>query len=155
MIKLNNCQLLNESELKKYKKAKSRAEEERYLAALFIKGLRGSRYLRMKTELANQCLWGSNSYPGTVTETYDMAMTYRSPDRGTCSRDTGNRLEGLSFLNNDGTQREEGVPGTDGQLWINTTCFRCKQPGHRANVCPSTTGRGSRKDASESTEEHS
>ena len=100
MIKLINDQPFNESELKKYKKAKSRAEE-RYLATLFIKGLSENKYLRMKTELANQCSWGSNSYPSTVTEAYDMAMTYRIPDENSCRRDGGGRLQGLSFLNNE------------------------------------------------------
>ena len=152
MIKLSNEEPFSKNELKKYKKAKNRAEE-RFLAALFIKGLRGIKYLRMKTDLANQCTWGRNSYPSTVTEAYDMAMTYRSPDGNSHGRDNRNRLEGLSFMNNDGAQNREGVPGTDGQLWINNTCFRCNQPCHRANVCQLAAGRGGNNGANDSNKE--
>ena len=110
-IKLNNEQPFNKSELKKYKKAKHRAEE-RYLAALFIKGLRGNKFLRMKTELANQCSWGSNSYPSTVTEAYNMAMAYKSPDGNSCGRDSGNRIEGLSFITEKEYRERTGSYGS-------------------------------------------
>ena len=137
--KLDKSEPFDSTELKKYTKAKNKAEE-RYLAALFIKGLSGNKFNRLKTELANQYSWGSNSYPSTITDAYDMAMTYRSPEGGHRGRN-GNGLEGLSFLNNRGDQGQ-GVPGTDGQLWPNTICFECNQPGHRANVCPVAANSG-------------
>ena len=64
---------LKDDEMKKYIKARKLAEE-RWLAGMFIQGLSSSKYKRMKAELANQYNWGTNSYPQTIPEAYDMAL---------------------------------------------------------------------------------
>ena len=98
----------------------------------------------MKDKLANQFSWGSNKYPSDITAAYDMAMNYKSTDNGHRDRQRNRSgLDGLSFSQNDNgrsTGNQQAVPGTDGRTWYNTVCYQCGQPGHKAALCPESTG---------------
>ena len=67
ITKIDADKPLDEAELRRYKGAKVKATEQ-YLAALFIKGLSNSKYSRLKTDLANQFMWGNNNYPVTLAD---------------------------------------------------------------------------------------
>ena len=79
IAKLNTGKGFDDMEMATYSKAKAQAEE-RWLAALFFEGLSNTKYVRLKADLANQCMWGNNLYPKTVTEAYELAMRYKSSD---------------------------------------------------------------------------
>lgn len=60
-----------------YSKAKTKAED-RYMVALFIKGLNNAKYnSKLKADLTNQCTWGSNQCPKTMTASYKVALHFK------------------------------------------------------------------------------
>jgi hypothetical protein len=56
--------------------AKAKAKE-RYLAVAMLSTADNSRYSKLKEELENDYKKGSNHYPKTVTEAYNLIVNYR------------------------------------------------------------------------------
>ena len=116
--KLQEGKHLDESKHKQYVRARAKAEDT-FLASLFIRGLGGHKYGKLKDELANQCSWGSNKYPNDITAAYKMVMNCKSTNSSRRDHQrNGNGLDGLSFSQNDygrNTGNQQAVAGTDGR----------------------------------------
>ena len=115
--------------------------EEKFLASLFIKGLSGHKYGKLKDELSNQCSWGNNNYPEDITAAYEMALNYCNTDNNRRDRfRNNNNINRLSFSqNNNGgnnSSNQQAVARTDSCTWYNTVCYHCGQPRHQAALNP-------------------
>jgi hypothetical protein len=90
-----------------------------------------SRYSKLAEELGNDYMKGSNHYPKTVTEAYNLIVKYQ------WSRPGGrvyNDMEGVAFTNVESmrTSRPQVIP-TD---IVAVKCYNCNKKGHYSNECP-------------------
>jgi hypothetical protein len=75
---------------------------ERYLAVAMISAYDNSRYIKLSEELENDYTKGSNHYPKTVTEAYNLIVNYQQ------SKPSGriyNDSEGVAFINIDSNRQ--------------------------------------------------
>ena len=118
---------------------KKRISRERALAIQFLKGADRKRFGNLLIELENQFTRGTDQYPPDLTSAYGMLVSYRGPKQApTASQSSGTPAllpagggGGLQFA-----QTTSPVPGLDGILHENITCFHCQGPGHYASQCP-------------------
>ena len=89
------------------KKELKEKAQERFLAYSYLKGMCKVRYGGIKEELHNEFLKGTNNYPKTVQEAYELQVGYwrKNPKRN-------NNGTGVSFFNKK------------------ITCFKCGKEGH-------------------------
>ena len=120
---------------------------ERYIAMMFLKKANRGKSGGLWTSLKNNYSRGTKQYPKTLSEVYSM-MCSHTPEHRDGKRNSGfsNRTQPgggqdvkpteLSFL------QQDVVAGTNGNVFPNITCFKCKKKGHYASVCPSAESVG-------------
>jgi hypothetical protein len=111
--------------------------KERYLAVPMLSAADNSRYSKLNEELENDYTKGSNHYPKTVTEAYNLIVNYRQ------TRPSGrvyNNAEGIAFANVESAKpsrpqasstRHEAPPDI-----ATIKCYNCNNMGHYSNECP-------------------
>jgi hypothetical protein len=120
---------LASANLKELDEAKA-TSKERYLAVAMISACDNSRYNRLSEELENDYTKGSNHYPKTITEAYNLIVNYRQ------SKPSGriyNDSEGVAFTNVDANRQHH-----DRQLRDidKVEFYNCNKKGHYSNECP-------------------
>jgi Reverse transcriptase (RNA-dependent DNA polymerase)/Zinc knuckle len=115
---------------------------ERYLAMSFILGADKLRYGRLIENLENDYLQGTDKFPETVTDAYNLLTNWKQDPRN-MMRNIGTMNDGVSFANvdtndeggvalaNAGGKRRNGPPDV-----ANITCFNCGKKGHYSSNCP-------------------
>jgi hypothetical protein len=97
-----------------------KVSRDKFITCVFLAGVDGKKYGRLKTELNNAYVAGQNNYPKTVENAVAMLSHYMN-DKGVQVADEGKGQAALtSFM----------------QKHKNVTCYRCGKKGHYANKCP-------------------
>jgi hypothetical protein len=109
--------------------AKSTAKE-RYLAVAMLSACDNSRYNRLSEELENDYTKGSNHYPKTVTEAYNLIVNYR---QSKSIVRIYNDSEGVAFVNVDANRQPRDRQFRDIEK---VKCYNCNKKGHYSDECP-------------------
>jgi hypothetical protein len=97
-----------------------KVSRDKFITCVFLAGVDGKKYGRLKTELNNAYVAGQNNYPKTVENAVTMLSHYMN-DKGVQVADEDKGQAALtSFM----------------QKHKNVTCYRCGKKGHYANKCP-------------------
>jgi hypothetical protein len=114
----------------RYKKKLLKQSRDQTLAMMYLSTVDRKKYGDLWVSLQNQHSRGNPQYPKDLSAAYSMVAAHKSEQPTRPTRDPDST--GLSFL-----QSATPVPGTDGVLHANITCFQCNIKGHFASVCPS------------------
>jgi hypothetical protein len=114
---------------KEFDEAKATAKEG-YLAVAMLSVCDASRYNKLSEEIKNDYTKGSNHYPKTVTEAYNLIVDYRqSKPAGRIYNDS----EGVAFTNVDANRQLRERQSRDiGKV----KCYNCNKKGHYSNDYP-------------------
>jgi hypothetical protein len=132
-IQLNDSKDTNEEiriEAKDIAKNKS-------MAMAFLKRSDKGRYGQLLTDLKNQYSRGTDQYPVSVTEAYNLLVSYKKPETNRNLRPGGNngRNRGPG-RDNDGQEQDVAFAQQGRELPLaEVTCFNCQQLGHYAGDC--------------------
>jgi hypothetical protein len=109
--------------------AKSTAKE-RYLAVAILSAADKSRYRKLTEKLGNDYTKGSNHYPKTVTEAYNLILNYQwSRPGGRVYNDT----DGVAFTNVE--SKRPPRPRVTPPDIVTVKCYNCNEKGHYSNEC--------------------
>jgi hypothetical protein len=108
--------------------------KERYLAVAMLSAADNSRHSKLNEDLENDYTKGSNHYPKTVTEAYNLIVNYRqAKSSGSVYSDT----EGVVFTNVESAKQSTRRPPNVTPPDIATIkCYNCNKMGHYSNECP-------------------
>jgi hypothetical protein len=108
--------------------------KERYLAVAMLSAADNSSYSKLNEDLENDYTKGSNHYPKTVTEAYNLIVNYRQAHP---SRRLYSDTEGVAFTNVESTKQPTRRPPTVTPPDIaKIKCYNCNKMGHYYNECP-------------------
>ena len=157
------------------KDVKDKAEAQ-VLAIMFLLGGRPEKYGNLLVDLQNQYIRGSNQFPTTLTDAYNLMVNYTPSLTNSVSdnsqntvnkqnvydlkmsfwqhqvQDKSNKSVSTGIQDASATSKLEDpyksnktvkgtgdpyelVPGADGKVHLNVTCFRCNYVGHYAHQC--------------------
>jgi len=121
---------------KETKTAKETAKQKMHAIA-FLKRADKNRYSLLVTDLENNFTRGTDQYPTSITETYNLLVNYKKPENkerhsrapraNGGDRNTSVQQDELAFVQ----QVQPNVPLEDVQ------CYNCQQMGHYATTCTS------------------
>jgi hypothetical protein len=132
-----------------------RAARNQLIGMMFLSRADRRKYGALFADLENQYARGNDQYPKDLTESYGMLVNYKplfppknkDPDRPTQnvnrnnnSNDSVSEMTGTTFLTAANISNTNTVPGTDGILHPDITCFACQLQGHYSPACPTATG---------------
>jgi hypothetical protein len=104
-----------------------------YLATAFVFSVDRGRYGKLIEDLANNFVQGTNKYPKTLEDAYNILMYWKYDSRGN-GRNVGIETEGVAFAQ-DGERRPRDMSEIE--------CFICHKKGHIATNCPNKRKKGS------------
>jgi hypothetical protein len=93
--------------------------KKRYLAVTMLSACDNSRYNRLSEELENDYTKGSNHYPKTAMEAYNLIVNYRQSKP---SRRIYNDSEGVAFVNVDSNRQPQEIE--------KLKCYNYNKKGH-------------------------
>ena len=107
--------------------------EEKLCATYFITFADPGRFGGLWENLSNSTLLGRDDYPANITAAYDLLCHYRGGKR----QNTHDTPVNVSFAQ----IRQAGdnlppVPGSNGELIPDMTCWKCLRLGHLSRHCP-------------------
>ena len=113
----------------------------------FLKRSDKARYGQLLTDLKNQYSRGTDQYPETVTEAYNLLVSYKKPENTRPLRPGGGGNNRNNLRPGGGNNRDTDAQDQDAtfvQAGGNTpiseiTCYNCQQMGHYAGDCTKTT----------------
>jgi hypothetical protein len=131
---------------------RKKSSRDQHVSIMFLNRSDQRHYGTLWADLANQFARGNNQYPTDLTEAYSLLVNYEPPfpiqnkDKDTITTATiprsstdsvSSEMTGTTLL-----VAAESLPGADGVLHKNMTCFTCQNKGHLSPKCPSgsTTG---------------
>ena len=128
---------------KKYQKDLQGAVRGQTLAMMYLQRVDRNRYGDLWADLHNLYSRGDDQYPVDLGQAYSIVSNYvqetvgsrrngKGKGKGKGADNTPTEETAVAFLQRD----EELVPGTDGMIFENLDCYKCKHPGHYANTCP-------------------
>ena len=109
---------------------------DRYLTTIFLYNADRARYGEYWRGLKNQYTTQQDSsvYPATVDAAYTALLSYVPPKPSPVPTVRGHPVE--TALTTVGTATDP-VPGDDGRVYPDITCYRCDRRGHYRDHCPS------------------
>ena len=128
--------------------AKQMARNKAHAIFFMTKADKG-RYGQLVIDLENQYTRGTDQYPATITETYNMLVNYKKPannrernatrrtNRGTAATtentnsgrgDEEEQHDDVAFVQHAETAQPPAIE--------NVKCFKCNEYGHYSNSCP-------------------
>ena len=118
-------------------------QKEKFLAMCFFMHADERRYGELHEELKKGVFRGRDEYPVTVSDAYEFLIrTSRQIGYQRNHRMGGNRFRGgrtgstNNFMLVQNRNDPVPIPGNDGVLHEDITCYSCRSTGHYAGNCP-------------------
>ena len=128
---------------------------DKTLAMMFLEGADHRRYSELLNDLENVFVRNTNQYPVDLADAYTMLCGFKprgsnnNSNAGTVSQPASGGNHNRVFSTTAANTNLDGngmtfarvaapVQGVDGETKPQITCFKCKQNGHYAHLCPST-----------------
>ena len=107
--------------------------EEKLCATYFITFADPGRFGGLWENLSNSTLLGRDDYPANITAAYDLLCHYRGGKR----QNTHDTPVNVSFAQiRQADDNLPPVPGSNGELIPDMTCWKCLRLGHLSRHCP-------------------
>ena len=109
--------------------------DDQMLGIILLLNSDKKRYSGLLVDLHNSYILGNNNYPKIFTEAFSLLLNYRQVGGRVKETPAGNPTindTGVNFAQ----RQQTAVPGRNGVLHPNTTCYNCDTLGHYADQCP-------------------
>ena len=115
---------------------KSKAEEQKMQAILFLENADEKRYGRLSKSLKEGCFLVRDEYPISITSMYELIVKYSAQDNNNGSINCDDRrIRGILLAQLEEGNRRKIIPGSDSTTIADKKCFRCNKFGHIAWSC--------------------
>jgi hypothetical protein len=120
---------------------RKRMDRDWSLGRALIRNADPRRYAMLVIELSNQAARGINNYPRSLTAAHSLLTTYTAPPNIISNhRRHGNGSGNFTAMTPEASAmtfaQRAAVPGANGNLCEDITCYSCQAMGHYANNCP-------------------
>ena len=113
-------------------------EIDKSKAIILLKCADESRFNPLAKRLKEATYLDQDEYPTSLATMYElMTKSYSNIQSTTNNNNSRNRQNGVSLLQRNDTNENEGVPGTDGRTF-DIICYNCNRRGHYVSSCPET-----------------
>ena len=113
-------------------------EIDKSKAIILLKCADESRFNPLAKRLKEATYLDQDEYPTSLATMYElMTKSYSNIQSTTNNNNSRNRRNGVSLLQRNDTNENEGVPGTDGRTF-DIICYNCNRRGHYVSSCPET-----------------
>ena len=129
-----------EKEDKDTLKAIKKTFRDMYIGCTFIYKSDQERYSKLKEDLHNDYMKGSDNYPENLVDAFGMLTNYKLPtSRGGNAKSTGvafSQKGKKNSNNNRGNNNNNNNTNSNNNNAKDVECFNCKQKGNFARNCP-------------------
>ena len=116
-------------------------EVDKSKAIILLKYADESRFNALSKRLKEAIYLDRNEYPTSLATMYKlMTKSCSNIQSNNSNNNSRNRRTGVSLLQQNESNKNECVPGTDGRVF-NIVCFNYNRRGHYASCCPGTSNR--------------
>ena len=102
---------------------------KRFQAMYLILYPESDQYSGIWSNLKNMNLLGTENYPKTTTDAYNVLCCYNQPAP---PRQVHVPPAAVTFIQSGDTEKNKTTPGNNGISFMEVTCYRCQETGHYA-----------------------